>query len=287
MGTEIIQKPKKKFSVGAIFCLVTAVAITCFGLWGIIVGLLQSAINVYNYFSFMTVHNDGYFYMVFMSYIGNIISGLTSTAIALCSLIAAVTLVIFGILLLFKVKSRFVGLIFVCPAAASVLAIVFLVGGYAIRFVIALLFDARWALSDLVTSVVLGALNSIPHIATVVCWIVLAIVILALGGSKRYSKTGTVISCIAAAVVALLFVGTQLIGFGTVALINGMTILTYLMDIMRFGAEIMGPAVQILLTNVGSIIVAAIRNGVLGVLFALTTFFSVKWIIAPYKKAKN
>lgn len=283
MNTDVMLKPKKKFSIGGVFCLLTAIVILGFSAWDLLVAAISAMINLFSFIQRIgwSDHMD----FAQTAYITNIIGNVGAVVAELCTVVTVVALALFGILTLFKVKTRLLGVIFLAPAAVSALSIMITLVAYVARLADWLAFDVRTAVTYFVQYLLWGTVAAIPLVVMAVCWVALAIVVLALGGSKKYSKARAIISIVAAAVMALLFVGAEVIGFGSVLVSNGMTIISWFMDVFVYGFSLFGHIVwRSLLNMLISVLYAALKCGTLGILYGLTVFFSVKWIVAPYKK---
>ena len=283
MNTELILKPKKKFSIGGALCLLTAAALLGFLLWEALVNIISVANNLYYVFIQLRVYA---LYISSSVYLTNAIGNIGSLVTELCSLVTVAALVLFGVLILFKVKTRFLGVILFAPAAVSALSLLLLIVTRGAQVVIWLLFDVSTAVSFFVQYLIYGSISAIPTAAMALCWVALAIVVLVFGGSKKYSEKKAALSIVVAAIMALLFVSATAVGFGAALLSNGLTVLGWFMDIVRgypmFGRSFVTSAITVLL----SLLYSVVKCGVLGALYGLAVFFSVKWIIAPFKKVR-
>ena len=286
MSTEIILKPKKKFSIGGLLCIFAAFAVSGF----MLVDIFADAISIIpNALGFVRIlgYEDYIYYVSQAVYLSCILGAMGAILKELCLLITVASLILYGALTLFKIKTRFLGVIFIAPAAASLLAILIMVLSNLVQNSVWLVYSASIALSNLLADILFVVVASAPFLAMAACWIVLAAVVLALGGSREYSKTRSTVAIIVAAVVALLFAGASAVGFGAVLLNNGMILIRNVTEMVLYGYMMSWSyTVETLLSILGSTIYAAVKYGALGIVYAVTTFFAVKWIVAPYKKVK-
>ena len=283
MSTEMILKPKKKFSVGGLLCIFAAFAVLGF----MLLDLLGSTISgISNLIGFVQVLGfSDYIYAAQCHYLSNVIGAMGAILNELCLLVTVASLILYGALTLFKIKTRFLGVIFIAPAAASLLAILIMVLSNLAQNSVWLVYSASIALSNLLADLLFVIVSSVPLLAMAACWTVLAVVVLALGGSKKYSKNRSIVAIIVAAVVALLFAGASAVGFGAVLLNNGMILISNVTEMVLYGYMMSWSyIVETLLSILGSTIYAAVKYGALGLIYAVTTFFAVNWIVAPYKR---
>ena len=283
MSTEMILKPKKKFSVGGLLCIFAAFAVLGF----MLLDLLGSTISgISNLIGFVQVLGfSDYIYAAQCHYLSNVIGAMGAILNELCLLVTVASLILYGALTLFKIKTRFLGVIFIAPAAASLLAILIMVLSNLAQNSVWLVYSASIALSNLLADLLFVIVSSVPLLAMAACWTVLAVVVLALGGSKKYSKNRSIVAIIVAAVVALLFAGASAVGFGAVLLNNGMILISNVTEMVLYGYMMSWYyIVETLLSILGSTIYAAVKYGALGLIYAVTTFFAVNWIVAPYKR---
>lgn len=283
MSTEIVLKPKKRFSVGGLLCIFAAFAVLGFALLDILADTISV---IQNLISFVQVLGfSDYIYSSQCYYLSNIIGAIGAILIELCLLVTVAALILYGALTLFKIKTRFLGVIFIAPAAASLLAILVMVLNYLAENAVWIFFDAFVAMSRLFLNLIYLGVAALPLVAMAICWMALAVVVLVFGGSKKYSKNKSIAAIIVAAVVALLFAGASAVGFGVVLLSNGMVLMAELTDMLLNGYMMPGSyIVTTLLSIIGDIIYAAVKYGALGLIYAVTTFFAVNWIVAPYKR---
>lgn len=284
MSTEIVLKPKKRFSVGGLLCIFAAFAVLGFAL----LDLLGSTISgISNLIVFVQVLGfSDYIYSAQCVYLANVIGALGSILNELLLLVTVAALLLYGVLTLFKIKTRFLGVIFIAPAVTSLLAILIMALNYLVRTVIWLItFNSGIAVNNLLSYLIYGAVAAVPLIAMAICWTLLAAVILVLGGSKKYSRSRTIIAIIAAAAVALLFAGQAAMGFGAVLLSNGITLASDIFAMLIGRYMLTGSYIfRTFFNMLGSIIYSAVKCGALGLIYAVTTFFAVNWIVAPYKR---
>lgn len=283
MSTEIVLKPKKRFSVGGLLCIFAAFAVLGF----MLLDLLGSTISgISNLIGFVQVLGfSDYIYAAQCHYLSNVIGAMGAILNELCLLVTVASLILYGALTLFKIKTRFLGVIFIAPAAASLLAILIMVLSNLAQNSVWLVYSASIALSNLLADLLFVIVSSVPLLAMAACWTVLAVVVLALGGSKKYSKNRSIVAIIVAAVVALLFAGASAVGFGAVLLNNGMILISNVTEMVLYGYMMSWSyIVETLLSILGSTIYAAVKYGALGLIYAVTTFFAVNWIVAPYKR---
>ena len=285
MSTEIVLKPKKRFSVGGLLCIFAAFAVSGF----MLVDIFADAISIIpNALGFVRIlgYEDYIYYVSQAVYLSCILGAMGAILKELCLLITVASLVLYGVLTLFKIKTRFLGVIFIAPAVTSLLAILIMALNYLVRTVIWLItFNSGIAVNNLLSYLIYGAVAAVPLIAMAICWTLLAAVILVLGGSKKYSRSRTIIAIIAAAAVALLFAGQAAMGFGAVLLSNGITLASDIFAMLIGRYMLTGSYIfRTFFNMLGSIIYSAVKCGALGLLYAVTTFFAVNWIVAPYKR---
>ena len=277
---KIEQKPKKQFCIGSVFCFLTAIAITLFALWEIV---SQWALYLFRVFAVRFL-GPSYFAYLFNS-------DVIATALSVGSLVTALLFALLGLFLLFKVKSRFLGVIFFLVASVPAFAIFIKYTLYIVRLLLSFfdlfcygVIEFRYILTTLANYLFVGTLDVITNTAMAVCLILIGIVVLILGSSKKYSKNRAMVAIVAAAFAALAILGAQGVELVAFVINSGVTVLG------AASSYINGVPLLYLSTTVVSVVFNSIyflvKFTVLGLLYILTVFFSVKWIIAPYKKVK-
>ena len=136
------------------------------------------------------------------------------------------------------------------------------------------------------SSLAMSALSLSMSVITVgawaICWGAAFAFVFVFGGGKEYQKPKALMATLLGVAVGLLFAVATIVSIVVSQLTSGMVLWTYIQGMLMNGIVI--DFVYILKTF-GSAVYAVVKNVSYGVLFAVTGFFSVKWLISPYKKA--
>lgn len=278
MNTELLKGPKKKFSIGSIFCFITALAVIGFGLRSVISGALTVARNL------ATLIQDilsGKFMIADSVLLTNAIQGSASVLSSLISMSLAIVLTALGILLLLRANSRLTAVVFILPVAVAMLSLTVSFGGVVAGALAFLPTDPGMVLRLLVSNGITGLISSIPTVFTLLCWVAIAVAVFLLGGGKEYSKKRSGIAIAVGIGAALLFLLSAAISIAIVMTLNGFSLFNYISTTLANRATL---NFLYLIRNFGSTLLSIANSCIIGGLLALTAFFSVSWLIAPFKK---
>ena len=278
MNTELLKGPKKKFSIGSIFCFITALAVIGFGLRSVISGALTVARNL------ATLIQDilsGKFMIADSVLLTNAIQGSASVLSSLISMSLAIVLTALGILLLLRANSRLTAVVFILPVAVAMLSLTVSFGGVVAGALAFLPTDPGMVLRLLASNGITGLISSIPTVFTLLCWVAIAVAVFILGGGKEYSKKRSGIAIAVGIGAALLFLLSAAISIAIVMTLNGFSLFNYISTTLANRATL---NFLYLIRNFGSTLLSIANSCIIGGLLALTAFFSVSWLIAPFKK---
>lgn len=278
MNNELHNTAKKKFSVGAIFCLLAALCIAGFGAWSLVAEGLTLVTNLYTCFS--TIHEwPLLIHQVVL--LTNSVSNLVAMGATLLTLGTAIALAFLAVAMLLKVNSRFIGLACALPVLATLLSIAMPFIGCIAKFFLMIPYDVSMAGSIATTTALGGLVSAIPSAFVLLSWLAFGAVIFVFGSGKKYSSSKTTLSFILGGAVALLFVISALANVATGVLTNGISLISYISNMIANGIVL---DFLYIIENFGSSVYLIINSSVVGAALALAGFFTVLWFVAPFKK---
>ena len=273
MDTTVNVISKKKFSVGSIFCFVTAIAMGLFG----ITRILSQIASFFSFIINVIFMPEGSYYgteLYIRLGIQNLVNGIFTSGAYLVWIVSAVALIALGVFLMFKISSKWLIILSVIQVALSLLSAC----AHALRImfgVVMVLFQvgnpSLQLIVDTVKRVLLrDTISVFPFVCMALCW-ALFILVTALAKSKPSAEKKP--TTIPALIVAAAF---------------GITPWSFLVS------ALWGPLFNLLTTGVGLNNVLTFMNVmdwvgiflfslILSVLFAITFFLVTKWLCDPYK----
>ena len=278
MNNELHTKNKKKFSIGAIFCLLAALCIAGFSAWGLVAEGLTMATNLYYCFSTMLEWPLLIHQVVLLT---NAVSNLVAMCTTLLTFGAAIALAFLAVAMLLKINSRFIGIACALPVLATLLSVLMPLLGGVFRFILVAPYDSTMAGNTAVTMVLGGLATVIPAVFSLISWLAMGAAMIFFGGGKKYSSKKTTLALILGAIVAFLFVVASTVSLATGLITNGMSLISYVNNILLGNAVV---NLFYVIENFGSTLYLILSNSAIGVMLALAGFFTVKWVVAPFKK---
>ena len=142
-------------------------------------------------------------------------------------------------------------------------------------------------------SVMAMIIRVVPIIGIAIFFAALAAIILAMGGSKKYSVVYVIIASVIALGVALVLAGGAIVGYMVATLGTGVQILHWIDEIVQYSYQYplypweeaeCARCHEYILSSIQTLTYDGVRNGAYGILCSVTAFFSLFWIGAPYKK---